>query len=73
MPEFQTEEAGWKVSSETVQFLTVGPWHGVPGFPEWKDRVATPVMQELFANQITIEEAAQRKESEGNRILQRYR
>jgi ABC-type glycerol-3-phosphate transport system substrate-binding protein len=73
MPEFQTEEAGWKVSSETVQFLTVGPWHGVPGFPEWKDRVATPVMQELFANQITIEEAAQRMESEGNRILQRYR
>ena len=50
----------------------MGPWQDVPGFAEWKDRVATPVLQELFANQITIEEAARRLEEEGNRILQRY-
>lgn len=73
LPEFQTEEAGWKVSTESVQYLTMGPWQGVLGFAEWKDRVATPVLQELFANQISIEQAAKRLEDEGNRILSRYR
>lgn len=72
LPEFQTEEAGWNVATESVQYLTMGPWQGVLGFAEWKDRVATPVLQELFANQISIEEAAQRLEEEGNRILRRY-
>ena len=72
MPEFQTEEAGWKVSSETVQYLIMGPWQDSPAYAEWKDRVATPVMQELFNNQITVEEAARRMEEEGQRILRRY-
>lgn len=72
LPEFQTEEAGWKVSSETVQYLIMGPWQDSPAYAEWKDRVATPVMQELFNNQITVEEAARRMEEEGQRILRRY-
>lgn len=72
LPEFQTEEAGWKVSSETVKFLTMGPWQDAAAFAEWKDRVATPVLQELFSNQITVEEAAKRMEEEGQRILRRY-
>lgn len=72
LPEFQTEEAGWKISSETVQYLTMGPWQDSAAFAEWKDRVATPVLQELFSNQITVEEAAKRMEEEGQRILRRY-
>lgn len=72
LPEFQTEEAGWKVSAETVQFLTMGPWQDAAAFAEWKDRVATPVLQELFANQITVEQAAKRMEEEGQRIIRRY-
>lgn len=72
LPEFQTEEAGWNISSESVQFLTVGPWQTEAAYAEWKDRVATPVMQELFSNQITVDEAAKRMEEEGARILRRY-
>jgi multiple sugar transport system substrate-binding protein len=50
----------------------MGPWQDSPAYAEWKDRVATPVMQELFNNQITVEEAARRMEEEGQRILRRY-
>ena len=64
LAEFQTDEAGWKVSSETVQHLVMGPQDS-PAYAEWKDRSHTSA-QELFSNQITVEEAAQRMEEKAS-------
>lgn len=71
LPEFQTEEAGWDVATESARYLDLANWQFVPNFSEWRSRVATPVLQELFANRISVDEAAERLEQEGNRIINR--
>ena len=71
LPEFQTTEAGWDVATESARHLDLANWQFVPNFAEWKSRVATPVFQELFADRISVDEAAQRIEQEGNRVINR--
>ena len=70
-PEFQTEAAGWNIATESAKYLTMANWQNVPNFEEFSSRVAKPIFQELFANRITVDEAAQRLEQEGNRVLGR--
>ena len=72
MPEFQTAGDGWDVVSASAKFLATGSWLGVPGYVEWKNRVANPLLQELFANRLSVEEAAKRIEVESNLVLSRY-
>jgi ABC-type glycerol-3-phosphate transport system substrate-binding protein len=72
-PEFNDTVGGWDITCAAVATLGVGPWLGVPGYVEWKSRVANPVLQELFAGRLTVNEAAQRIEHESNIILSRYK
>lgn len=72
MPQFQTVADGWDVAVASAKYLTVGNWIGAPGYIEWKSRVANPILQELFANRITVREAAERIEIESNLVLSRY-
>ncbi|MCF6239236.1 MAG: hypothetical protein L3J79_10610, partial [Candidatus Marinimicrobia bacterium] len=55
-----------------AQFLSTGPWVGLPGYIEWKSRVANPIFQEFFSQRISLDEAAERIESESNSVLARY-
>ncbi len=71
-PEFQSAAAGWDVVSASAKFLATGAWLGVPGYIEWKSRVANPLLQELFAQRLGVEEAAHRIEVESNLVLSRY-
>ncbi len=73
MPAFQDSANGWDITCSAVQFLSTGTWLGAPGYVEWKSRVANPVLQELFAGRLSIEEAAQRIELESNVVLSRYK
>lgn len=70
-PEFQTEEAGWNVATESARHLDLANWQFVPNFAEWKSRVATPTFQELFANRITVDQAAEQLEQGWQRIRRR--
>lgn len=72
MPQFQTRDDGWDIVSAGAQFLTTGPWLGAPGYVEWKTRVANPILQELFARRLSVDEAAQRLAIESNVVLSRY-
>ncbi len=72
LPEFQTDEGGWRTVTQSVAFLSKGPWLGAPGYVEWKSRVANPVLQEFFSDRIPLDEAARRIEEEGNVVLSRY-
>jgi len=72
LPEFQTEEHGWKTVSESAKHLTVGPWQHMSGFAEFKTRVTNPILQKLFADKLTVEEAAEKIEQEGNKVLDSY-
>lgn len=73
MPEFKDSITGWDVTCSAVSILSAGVWIGAPGYVEWKSRVANPVLQELFAGRLTVDEAARRIERESNIILSRYR
>lgn len=73
MPEFQDKQGGWDITCSAVKTLGVGSWLGAPGYVEWKSRVANPVLQELFAGRLSVDEAAKRIENESNIILSRYK
>lgn len=73
MSEFQDTIGGWDITCSAVPTLTVGAWLGAPGYVEWKSRVANPVLQELFAGRLSVDEAAKRIEHESNIVLSRYK
>ena len=72
LPVFNTEPDGWNVVTKSVIFLSSGPWVGLPGYIEWKSRVANPIFQELFSNRISLQDAAEWIELESNSVLERY-
>ncbi len=73
MAEFQDTLGGWDITCAAVSTLGVGSWVGAPGYVEWKSRVANPVLQELFAGRLSVDEAAKRIEHESNNVLSRYK
>lgn len=71
-PVMMTEENGWNVATASVKNLVVAPFLKVDGFDEWKSKVATPALQQFFANKITLDETAKKLVDEGNKVLERY-
>jgi ABC-type glycerol-3-phosphate transport system substrate-binding protein len=71
-PSITTKENGWDVATASVKSLVVAPYLKVNGFDEWKSKVATPTLQQYFANKITLDEAAGKLVEEGNKVLERY-
>ncbi|TMR08577.1 sugar ABC transporter substrate-binding protein [Nonomuraea turkmeniaca] len=71
-PAMTTQDNGWDVATASAKNLVVAPFLKVNGFDEWKNKVATPVLQEFYANKITIDEVAKRLVDEGNKVLERY-
>jgi multiple sugar transport system substrate-binding protein len=49
---------GWDVAVASAQNLTMAPFQQVDGYPEWKTKVATPALQEYFADKITLDQLA---------------
>jgi len=70
---FTTTKYGWDVSTDSVRFLRMAPWQKVLGYSEWRTRLATPLMNELFANRITLDQFAERVVAGSAEILDRYR
>ncbi|MGN9785314.1 ABC transporter substrate-binding protein [Nonomuraea sp. ZG12] len=71
-PAITTEEDGWDVATASAKNLVVAPFLKVNGFDEWKSKVATPALQEYFANKISIDEVAKKLVEDGNEVLERY-
>ncbi|HWM36358.1 MAG TPA: sugar ABC transporter substrate-binding protein, partial [Streptomyces sp.] len=44
----------------------------VRGYPEWKDKVATPALQEYYGGSISLSTLRDKLVDDGNRILARY-
>ncbi len=73
MPEFQSDSLGWKTCISIIPNLQMGPWLHVPGFSEWKGRVANPIFQEYFSNRMSLKEMKVRIEEESDYVLSRYK
>ncbi|MFI8828571.1 ABC transporter substrate-binding protein [Streptomyces sp. NPDC053431] len=71
-PALHTPEFGWATGAAVARQLRPAPAQSVRGYPEWKDKVATPAFQEYYSGAIDTEELRRRLVTDGNRVLARY-
>ncbi|RKN09298.1 ABC transporter substrate-binding protein [Streptomyces radicis] len=71
-PSLSTEELGWRTGVELAAALRPSPVLGVRGYPEWKDKIATPAFQEYYNGAVDLEDLREELTDDGNRILDRY-
>ena len=67
-----TAKDDWATGTALAGDLSSAPAQSVRGYPEWKDKVATPAFQEYYSGAITLTELRQRLERDGNLVLARY-
>ncbi|MFD9796197.1 ABC transporter substrate-binding protein [Streptomyces sp. NPDC059070] len=71
-PALRTARYGWATGAALARELRPAPAQSVRGYPEWKDKVATPAYQEYYSGAIGLDELRHRLVGEGNRVLARY-
>ncbi|MFH8759019.1 ABC transporter substrate-binding protein [Streptomyces atroolivaceus] len=71
-PALHTRDNGWATGTALARALRPAPAQSVRGYPEWKDKVATPALQEYYSGAIGTDELKKRLVDDGNRVLARY-
>ncbi|MGP4050727.1 ABC transporter substrate-binding protein [Streptomyces sp. 2A115] len=71
-PALHTEEHGWATGTALAAHLRSAPAQSVRGYAEWKDKVATPALQEYYSGAIGLGELRERLVEDGNLVLARY-
>ncbi|MCM2422256.1 sugar ABC transporter substrate-binding protein [Streptomyces sp. RKAG293] len=71
-PALHTDRNGWSTGTALAPYLRSAPAQSVRGYPEWKDKVATPAFQEYYSGAIGLDELRHRLVTDGNRVLARY-
>ncbi|MEU0271926.1 sugar ABC transporter substrate-binding protein [Streptomyces sp. NPDC006307] len=71
-PSLHTAKDGWATGVALAEHLRPAPAQSVRGYPEWKDKVATPAFQEYYSGAIDAQELEERLVRDGNRVLARY-
>ncbi|MFF3773843.1 ABC transporter substrate-binding protein [Streptomyces sp. NPDC002232] len=71
-PSLHTARDGWATGAAVARHLRPAPAQSVRGYPEWKDKVATPAFQEYYSGAIDGAELRRRLVEDGNRVLARY-
>ncbi|MCT2594379.1 extracellular solute-binding protein [Streptomyces sp. N2-109] len=67
-----TDKLGWSTGVRVSEDLRASPVLGVRGYPEWKDKIATPAFQEYYSGSIGLRSLRDKLVDDGNRILARY-
>ncbi|MWA14341.1 ABC transporter substrate-binding protein [Streptomyces sp. BA2] len=71
-PALRTEKNDWATGTALAKDLRSAPAQSVRGYAEWKDKVATPALQEYYSGAIGLEELRERLVKDGNLVLKRY-
>ncbi|QXE34135.1 sugar ABC transporter substrate-binding protein [Streptomyces sp. GMY02] len=71
-PSLRAARDGWATGAALARELRPAPAQSVRGYPEWKDKVATPALQEYYSGAIGRSELEKRLVEDGNRVLARY-
>lgn len=71
-PALRTEKHDWATGTALAKDLRSAPAQSVRGYAEWKDKVATPALQEYYSGAIGLEELRERLVKDGNLVLKRY-
>ncbi|QKV92005.1 extracellular solute-binding protein [Streptomyces sp. NA02950] len=71
-PALHTRRYGWATGTALARSLRPAPAQSVRGYPEWKDKVATPALQEYYSGAIGLDSLTDRLVKDGNLVLARY-
>ncbi|MER6091210.1 ABC transporter substrate-binding protein [Streptomyces bluensis] len=71
-PALRTRKHDWATGTALAAHLRSAPAQSVRGYPEWKDKVATPALQEYYSGAIGLDELRERLVEDGNLVLARY-
>ncbi|MEU1515859.1 sugar ABC transporter substrate-binding protein [Streptomyces sp. NPDC005811] len=71
-PALHTAKDGWATGTALAAHLVPAPAQSVRGYPEWKDKVATPAFQEYYSGALDLDGLRTRLERDGNLVLARY-
>ncbi|MGA5648712.1 ABC transporter substrate-binding protein [Streptomyces seoulensis] len=71
-PALHTPDHGWATGTALAAHLRPAPAQSVRGYPEWKDKIATPAFQEYYSGAIGLTALRERLEQDGNLVLARY-
>ncbi|MFC7302909.1 ABC transporter substrate-binding protein [Streptomyces monticola] len=71
-PALHSEKNDWATGTALAGQLRSAPAQSVRGYPEWKDKVATPALQEYYSGAIDADELKKRLVEDGNLVLARY-
>ncbi|MFE5022351.1 ABC transporter substrate-binding protein [Streptomyces sp. NPDC056656] len=71
-PALRTEKNDWATGTALAGDLRSAPAQSVRGYAEWKDKVATPALQEYYSGSIGLGELRNRLVKDGNLVLARY-
>ncbi|MEV1007312.1 sugar ABC transporter substrate-binding protein [Streptomyces sp. NPDC049881] len=71
-PSLNTDELGWSTGVAVAEYLRPSPVLGVRGYPEWKDKIATPAFQRFYDGGSDLGDLREDLTEDGNRILDRY-
>ncbi|UZJ33693.1 extracellular solute-binding protein [Streptomyces endophytica] len=62
----------WATGTALAATLRSAPAQSVRGYPEWKDKIATPGLQEYYSGAIDLDTLRKRLIRDGNLVLARY-
>ncbi|MFJ9583663.1 ABC transporter substrate-binding protein [Streptomyces acidicola] len=71
-PALRTQKHDWATGTALAAHLRSAPAQSVRGYPEWKDKIATPALQEYYSGAIGLDELRERLVDDGNLVLARY-
>ncbi|MEU8681691.1 sugar ABC transporter substrate-binding protein [Streptomyces sp. NPDC048611] len=71
-PALRTAGHGWATGTALAGTLRSAPAQSVRGYPEWKDKIATPGLQEYYSGAIGLDALRKRLVEDGNLVLARY-
>ncbi|MFE0101927.1 ABC transporter substrate-binding protein [Streptomyces sp. NPDC059009] len=71
-PALHTAKDDWATGTALAADLRPAPAQSVRGYAEWKDKIATPALQEYYSGAIGLDELRTRLVKDGNLVLARY-
>ncbi|MEW2433974.1 extracellular solute-binding protein [Streptomyces caniferus] len=71
-PALRVARYDWATGTALAGSLRSAPAQSVRGYPEWKDKVATPGLQEYYSGAIDLDTLRKRLVRDGNLVLARY-
>ncbi|MEW1748162.1 ABC transporter substrate-binding protein [Streptomyces angustmyceticus] len=71
-PALRAARYDWATGTALASTLRSAPAQSVRGYPEWKDKVATPGLQEYYSGAIDLNALKKRLVGDGNLVLARY-